>query len=127
MFKLHVVASPKTEVLEKFPVTDAEEIVIGELLKLSAGKLTKASGTDVPQYIAESGVRDGFVTVKRIYEDEIYETKLAADGAGLNIGDKVTIHEDGLQATATTADGVFEIIEILDTAVGGAVRGLFRR
>ena len=127
MFKLHVVASLKTEVLEKFPVTNAEEVVVGELLKLADGKLTKASGTDVPQFIAESGVRDGFVTVKRIYEDEIYETKLAADGTALNIGDKVTIHEDGLKATATTESGVFEICEILDAAEGGAVRGLFRR
>ena len=127
MFKLHVVASPKTEVLEKFPVTASEDIVIGELLKLSAGKLTKASGTDVPEYIAESGVIDGFATVKRIYEDEIYETKLSAAGTELNIGDKVTINGDGLQVTATKTGGVFEIIEILDTAVGGAVRGLFRR
>ena len=127
MFKLHVVASNKTEVLEKFPATVDENIVIGEVLKFVDGKLTKATASDVPEFVAMSNDRDGFVTVKRIYEDEIYETKLAADGAALNIGDKVTIHEDGLQATATTAGGVFEIIEILDTAVGGAVRGLFRR
>ena len=125
MFKLHVVANDKTEVLERFPAT--EEIVLGELLKLSAGKLVKSGATEMPQYVAESGNRDGFVTVKRIYEDEIYETVLAADGASLKIGDKVTIHTDGLKATATTTSGVFEIVEIVDPAVGGAVRGLFRR
>ena len=126
MFKLHVVASNKTEVLEKFPATVDENIVIGEVLKFVDGKLTKATASDVPEFVAISNVREGFVTVKRIYEDEIYETTLAEDGAALSIGDKVTIHENGLQATAA-AGGVFELCEILDNAVGGAVRGLFRR
>ena len=68
---------------------------------------------------------------KEYYSYELNKCADCVDTNGadtkLNIGDKVTIHEDGLQVTATKTSGVFEIIEILDTAVGGAVRGLFRR
>lgn len=39
----------------------------------------------------------------------------------LNIGDKVTLHTDGLQVTATTTSGVAEIVNLIETAVGGKV------
>lgn len=126
MFKLHVVGSNKTEIFEKHPATVGETIVLGEVLKFVDGKLTKATESDVPSFVALSNEKDGYVVVKRIYEDEIYETTLAEDGAALSIGDKLTIYENGLQVTAA-AGGVFELCEITDTAVGSVVRGLFRR
>ena len=102
-------------------------ITVGELLKLSSGKLTKASGTDVPEFLAEGSGNGTIIPVKRIYEDEVYQTTLSASGTSLNIGDKVTIASNGTQATATTTSGVFAITEILDSASGGKVNGMFRR
>ena len=37
----------------------------------------------------------------------------------LNIGDKVTLHTDGLQVTATTTSGVAEIVSKLSAAASG--------
>ena len=64
--------------------------------------------------------------VKRIYEDEVYQTVLSTSGTSLKVGDKVTT-ANGLKATATTTSGVFTITEILDSAQGGKINGMFRR
>ena len=127
MFKLQRKGSAATEAIEYIMGTAAEAITVGELLKLSSGKLTKASGTDVPEFLAEGSGTGVIIPVKRIYEDEVYQTTLSAAGTSLNIGDKVTIASNGTQATATTTSGVFAITEILDSAQGGKVNGMFRR
>lgn len=127
MFKLQRKGSAATEAIEYYEGTAAEAITVGELLKLSSGKLTKASGTDVPEFLAEGSGTGIIIPVKRIYEDEVYQTTLSASGGSLNIGDKVTIASDGLRVTATTSSGVFAITEILDSAEGGKVNGMFRR
>lgn len=127
MFKLQRKASAATQAVEYILGTASEAIVVGELLKLASGKLTKASGTDVPEFVALGAGTGEVIAVQRIYEDEVYQTTLSASGASLNIGDKVTIASDGLRATATTTSGVFAITEILDSAQGGKVNGMFRR
>lgn len=127
MFKLQRKGSAATEAIEYIMGTASEAITVGELLKLSSGKLTKASGTDVPEFLAEGSGTGVIIPVKRIYEDEVYQTILSASGASLNVGDKVTVAADGLRATATTTSGVFAITEILDSAEGGKVNGMFRR
>ena len=127
MFKLQRKGSAATEAIEYIEGTAAEAIAVGEVLKLSSGKLTKASGTDVPEFVALGAGTGVVIPVKRIYEDEVYQTTLSASGTSLNIGDKVTIHTDGAQATATTTSGVFELTEILNSASGGKVNGMFRR
>ena len=127
MFKLQRKGSAATEAIEYIMGTAAEAITVGELLKLSSGKLTKASGTDVPEFVAEGSGTGVIIPVKRIYEDEVYQTTLSASGSSLNIGDKVTISSAGTQATATTTSGVFAITEILDSSSGGKVNGMFRR
>lgn len=127
MFKLQRKGSAATEAIEYIMGTAAEAITVGELLKLSSGTLTKASGTDVPEFVAEGSGNGTIIPVKRIYEDEVYQAPLSAAGTSLNKGDKVTVGSDGLTATATTTEGVFLITEILGTAVGDKVNGMFRR
>lgn len=124
MFKLHAKGSDATEAIEY--VTAGGTLAIGSLVAYSGGKLV-VNATN-PEYVTLSAANNNeIVAVKRIYEDEIYETTLSASGASLNLGDKVTVTTNGLQATATTASGIFEIIAIDGTAVGSKVRGLFRR
>lgn len=127
MFKLQRKGSAATEAIEYLTGTTSEAITVGELLKLSSGKLTKAYGTDVPEFVAEGSGNGTIIPVKRIYEDEVYQTTLSATGTSLNVGDSVTIASDGLRATATTTGGVFTITEILGTATGDKINGMFRR
>ena len=127
MFKIQRKGSAATEAVEYILGTTSEAISIGEVLKLSSGKLTKASGTDVPEFVALGSGNGTIIPVKRLYEDEVYQTTLSASGSSLNIGDKVTIASDGLRVTATTTSGVFTITEILSSAEGGKVNGMFRR
>lgn len=122
MFKLHQKASPATEAIEYF--TAGAELVIGALVAHDGGKIV--TNTTKPEYVTLGNAKNGeVVAVKRIYEDEIYETKLSVAGTSLKIGDKVTV--TATEATATTADGIFEIIAMDGNAKGSKVRGLFRR
>lgn len=127
MFKLQRKGSAATEAIEYIMGTASEAISVGELLVLSSGKLTKSGATAVPEFVALGSGNGTIIPVKRIYEDEVYQAPLQASGASLNVGDKVTIHTDGLQATATTTSGVFMITEILGTSVGDKINGMFRR
>lgn len=127
MFKLQRKGSAATEAVEYIIGTTSEAITVGELLKLSSGKLTKASGTDVPEFVSLGSGNGTIIPVKRIYEDEVYQAPLSAAGTSLNVGDKVTIGSDGLTATATTTSGVFMITEMLGTASGDKINGMFRR
>ena len=43
----------------------------------------------------------------------------------MKLGDKVTLHTDGLQVTATTASGVAEVVGMDGTAAGDRVRVRF--
>lgn len=122
MFKLHQKASPATEAIEY--VTAGAELAIGSLVGYSGGKVV--ANTTAPEYVTLGKASNGeTVAVKRIYEDEIYETKLSVAGTSLKIGDKVTV--TATEATATTADGVFEIVAMDGNTKGSKVRGLFRR
>lgn len=110
------------------PSTTSETYAVGETLKISsAGKLTKASGTDVPVYVCSasyaapsSNAKE--IPVVEINPGQIYRVPLQASGASLKVGDKVTIHTDGLQVTATTTSGVAEIVKIEGTGVGDYVQ-----
>lgn len=125
---LHRSASAKTEAFEYITGTAEEAIVIGEGLVLASGKLTKVAATATPEFIAMGPGTGTIIPVKRVYEDEVFESKLSADGSALNIGDKVTIHTDGVKVTATKTSGVATITEILESgAIGTIVRVMFRR
>ena len=116
---------------EQVPATAGESYTLGEALVLSGGAATKCGATAMPEFICQqqlSGAGAGDqLAVTRVSELQELETTLSAAGTALKIGDKVTLHTDGEQVTATPASGVFMISAILDTAVGGKVRGYFRR
>lgn len=103
---------------------------VGMALTQSSGNLALASGTTAPTYSSmterETACTAGdLIPVVRVQKDTVYETTLAASGASLKVGDRVTLHTDGMQVTATTANGVAEIVEILGTAIGDKVRVRF--
>ena len=51
----------------------------------------------------------------------IYETISSAAFTSIKQGQKVTLATDGMKVTATTTDGVAEVVDIADTAAGGKV------
>ena len=103
---------------------------VGMALTQTDGNLVLANGTTVPTYISmreqDTALTAGdLIPVVRVQKDTVYETTLAASGTSLKVGDRVTLHTDGMQVTATTTSGVAEIVEILGTAIGGKVRVRF--
>ena len=56
----------------------------------------------------------------RVNKDMIFETTFAAAATSVKLGSKVTLHTDGLQVTATTTNGVAEIVDFDDKAKSGA-------
>ena len=124
MFKLHSKASAATEAIEYVPA--GANLGVGILVKYSSGVLVAAS-TD-PEYVTLGSAKSGeLIPVKRILEDEIYETTFNASASSLHLGDKVTVASNGDQVTATTTNGIFEIVAMDGTSSGSKVRGLFRR
>ena len=61
----------------------------------------------------------------RVNSDMVLETTASADMAAVKQGDKVTLSEDGMEVTATTANGVAEIVSMDGTAAGSCVRVRF--
>lgn len=111
---------PEPEYLE---VTASEAVEMGEALVLSSGKLTKCGATVAPQFIAMGSVAADAakrtLAVCRVEKNQVYEVPVTAAPTSLNVGDKVTIHTDGLQVTATTTSGVVTIVDINGAAVAG--------
>ena len=98
----------------------------GMTMGLDAGKLVKASGSSVPEFICveerDAAVSAGdLVTVGRVEKETDYETVFSASAGSLDIGDKVTIASDGLRVTATSTNGVAEIVAMEGTASGDTV------
>ncbi len=105
------------------PATLNESFVVGETLKLASGKATKASGTNVPEYICvekKTAVTGDNVSCYLIEKNQEYETVQSADGT-LVVGTKVTINSDGTGVTATTTSGVAEVVKAFGTTSGSAV------
>ena len=97
---------------------------VGMALTLTDGKLAKATATVRPSYISmfEGTVASGDrIPVVRVLPDTRFKTQLSAAGTALKVGDKVTIDTTAMLATATTASGVLELVEILGTAIGDSV------
>jgi hypothetical protein len=98
---------------------------IGMALTQSSGKLAIATGTTAPTYISmvekDSACAAGdLIPVIRVDHDTIYETTNSASFASINKGDKVTLHaSNGLQVTATTTNGVAEVVDFDDVAASG--------
>ena len=109
---------------EYLEAADIGACKVGMALTLTDGKLTKATGTVRPSYISmfEGTVASGDkIPVLRVLPDTRFKTQLSAEGTELKVGDKVTIDETAMLATATTASGVVELVAILGTEIGDSV------
>lgn len=99
---------------------------LGLALVQANGNLAIASGSTKPTYLCmterAAAVEAGTVIpVQRVSEDLIYETISSAAFTSIKQGQKVTLSTDGMKVTATTTDGVAEVVDIADTAAGGKV------
>ena len=116
MFKLHHTDVYGTPSAVLIPMT-ADVEYEADLPLTSAGAI--ASGTTKPEYIClekVKGVAGGKVAAYRILPQYTFETVLTASGTSLKVGNKVTLATGGAGVTATTTDGVAEIVEIRGTA-----------
>lgn len=103
---------------------------IGMALTQTAGNLALATATTAPTYISvcerETACTAGdIIPVVRVSDDTVFETTFAAAATTIKPGDKVTLHTDGLQVTATTTAGVAEIVYMNGTASGSMCRVRF--
>lgn len=125
MFKLLKIENGRMNVPEPvfFEAAAGEAIAIGEALVLSDGKLTKCAATTAPKYIAMGQVganaTDRRVAVCRAGADQVYEVPVTAVPTALKAGDKVTLHTDGMQVTATTTGGVITVESLNGATVAG--------
>lgn len=108
----------------------AGQYKVGQLLNISAGKLTpvSAASTTTPAYLcmADITIEEGKpVPVQRVTGSCIYETQLSAAAEGATIGTKLQVSAGGLQADKS-AVGSFEIVELEGTDAGAVVRGRFK-
>jgi hypothetical protein len=115
-----------------------EACAIGETLKMDAsGLLTKASGTDVPEFVAmQPAAAAASPAVKpavvRVDEMQEWQTTVGAGTAPIVPGTKLTIHTDGLTTTTTAGTGAFCVTSTtkaytVAAATGDIVFGMFRR
>lgn len=118
--------------IEYFLMTDSEAVTLGEALVQTSGRLTKCGATATPEFIAlkTQAAEATAVTplpVERVLETTEYEVNSMATVASTLVGNKVTLHTDGLLITATTSSGVFEISQTDGATTTSHCRGYFRR
>lgn len=105
--------------------TDGESYQVGEALKLASGKVTLCSGAVAPSHVCVGPIDDnGVVPCVEVQKYMEFETTLGvapADSATVGVGDKVTLHTDGMQVTATKTGGVAEVTGIDGQTVGSRV------
>ena len=110
--------------IEYVAPTAAEAFHVGEACVVSGGTLTACKGAVKPTYICVGEIPANAaleVPVVRVHDTQVYEVPLSAAGTSLKVGNKVTINTTGLEVTATTSDGVAEIVKINGTNVGDTV------
>jgi hypothetical protein len=95
---------------------------VGMALTLTSGKLAKCTGATRPDYLSMY-----VIPCIRVHEETIFETEWSVANTGAAVGQMVTIDTTGSKATATTTNGVFEVVSYKGTAIGDTVRGRFIR
>lgn len=125
MFRLSSMKVGLTPPIEYKTATASESYSVGEALKLASGKVTLCSGTTKPEFVCVGPANGaGEVPCVAVQDYMEFETTLAvapADSAAIGAGDKVTIHTDGMQVTATKTSGVAQIVALDGQAVGDRV------
>lgn len=128
-FLIHTVEGGRVPAWEYLPA-GAITPQVGMALTQTSGNLALASGTTAPTYISMREETDKLtagtiIPVIRVLDSIIFETTFSASAASIKVGDKVTIHTDGLQVTATTTGGVAEVVWMEGAASGAKVRVRF--
>lgn len=112
---------------ETHAVTSNEAVALGEALVLSSGKLTKCGATAKPDFLAAEPCTAAEATagkriaVTRVNSHVVYETTLSVASASIAEGAKYTLSSDGLAITATTTNGVAEVVAFEGKAAGDKV------
>jgi len=128
-FKIHSMDGGRVPGIEYLPAS-AITPKVGMALVQTNGQLALATGANAPTYISmcekDSACTAGeIIPVIRVGKDMILETTFAAAATSVKLGSKVTLHTDGLQVTATTTNGVAEIVYMDGTASGSMCRVRF--
>lgn len=128
-FKIYSTDDNRVPGIEYLPAS-AITPKVGMALAQSGGQLALASGTTAPTYLSvcekDSACTAGdIIPVIRVNRDMIFETTFAAAATSIKLGDKVTLHTDGEQVTATTTNGVAEVVYMDGTASGSMCRVRF--
>ena len=125
MFKLLKIENARENVPSPvfLDVTANEAVAMGEALVLSGGTLTKCGATTAPAFIAMADLTAAAakrtIPVARVASNQIYEVPVSAAPTSLKVGDKVTLHTDGLQVTATTTSGVVTVENLNGATAAG--------
>lgn len=103
---------------------------VGQALVMKNGNLAICGATEKPTYICmterKAPVKEGeMIPVIRTNDEIIFATTNQADFAAVKLGEKVTLHTDGMQVTATKASGVAEVVYIGGNAVGSEIHVRF--
>lgn len=129
-FKIHKIDDGRIPGIEYLPC-GAITPKVGMALVQSAGNLAIATGTTAPTYISmcekDSACAAGdIIPVIRVSKDMVFETTFSAAATSVKLGNKVTLHaSDGMSVTATTTDGVAEVVYMGGTASGSMCRVRF--
>lgn len=125
MFMLSRMLVGNTPPIVYMQPADGETYQVGEALKLASGKVTLCSGAVAPSHVCVGPIDDnGVVPCVEVQKYMEFETTLGvapADSATVGVGDKVTLHTDGMQVTATKTSGVAEVTGIDGQTVGSRV------
>lgn len=125
MFMLSRMLVGNTPPIVYMQPTDDESYQVGEALKLASSKVTLCSGAAAPSHVCVGPIDDnGVVPCVEVQKYMEFETTLGVaptDSATVGVGDKVTLHTDGMQVTATKTGGVAEVTGIDGQTVGSRV------
>lgn len=101
----------------------------GQALNLSSGKLAKCTGDNRPEYIGmyRGTVASGdIIPCIKVDEETVFETVNSVANTSAVAGSQLTIDSTGTKITATAGTAV-EVVDALDTAVGGRMLVRFPR
>ena len=125
MFMLSRMLVGNTPPIVYMQPTDGETYQVGEALKLASGKVTLCGVAAAPSHVCVGPIDDnGVVPCVEVQKYMEFETTLGVaptDSATVGVGDKVTLHTDGMQVTATKTGGVAEVTGIDGQTVGSRV------
>lgn len=122
MFAPYTHDSMHTHPIEELPCS-AIQPDVGMAMVMSGGLLVKATGTTKPTYVSvtrkEKACTAGdLIQVIRVDPGAKFKTTFSADAAAIKDGDKVTIGTDAMTVTATTQNGVAEVVKMMGNASG---------